>query len=193
MVCTLGSLAPPSNQMTCPMNQSPLPFWATCCWVWTITILPGRTETHLLEWVGLTPMGNLANLLGCGSSSLITPDTKRSSTVKAGWSIGKKGCSSRSSPMQQRNMLSWAIHNLMRRGWCWHQTQAAIRHCWCRTRTWCVVGPCTQNQFSHFFTVAGICGLAPNTSNNPGKNATSDSEADSCKRPHQWGYCPTWN
>ena len=58
-------------------------------------------------------MGNLANLLGCGSSSLITPDTKRNSTVKAGWSIGKKGCSSRSSPMQQRNMLSWAIHNLM--------------------------------------------------------------------------------
>ena len=38
------------------------------------------------------------------------------------------------------------------------------------------------------FTVAGICGLAPNTSNNPCKNATSDSEADSCKRPHQWGY-----
>ena len=53
MVFTLGSLATPSHQRSWPINHSSLDFWATCCWAWTITILPGRTETHPFEWVGL--------------------------------------------------------------------------------------------------------------------------------------------
>lgn len=44
MVFTIGSLAPPSRQMTCPMNHSSVFFWAACCWAWTITRLPGRTD-----------------------------------------------------------------------------------------------------------------------------------------------------
>ena len=52
-------------------------------------------STHPFEWVALTPMGNHAKLLWCGSSSLITPDTQRSPAVRAGWSTCKKGCSCR--------------------------------------------------------------------------------------------------
>ena len=45
--------------------------------------------------MALTPIGNLAKLHSCGSSSLIKPYTRRNSAVKAGWSTGKKKCSCR--------------------------------------------------------------------------------------------------
>ena len=50
-------------------------------------LIPKGNETHLFEYVGLNRIGNLAKLLSFGSSSLITPDTGRSSTVRAGSSF----------------------------------------------------------------------------------------------------------
>ena len=75
---------------------------------------PRDNWTHPFEWQGLTHMGNLANLLWCGSSNLMTLNSRRNPPMRVSYWNRKKICWSRSSPMYQLNMLSlfwWAPFN----------------------------------------------------------------------------------